>query len=101
MKKLATSLAAAIVTGSFLLPTYGAMGDTENCVTHAEYDRTENGLTPSDVELIYDVYGSYAGDNERGYWRQYRTCWAPGEREIIVRYSWNSGRSYDWLIRDA
>ena len=82
-------------------PRAGA--DTETCATHAEYDNNSTGETPVEVANRYDVYGWLIGDTASGdgFKRGYRTCWAPGERKIVVVYSYDTGGSYDWWVNDV
>ena len=78
-----------------------ASADTENCATHGEYDQTDVLMNPGDVEFIYDVYGQYVDtDNPDTFARTYKTCWAPLDREIIVRYDQQSALSINWDVRD-
>jgi hypothetical protein len=78
-----------------------ASADTENCVTHGEYDQTDVLMTPETVESIYDVNGTYVDTPDPNtFARVYHSlCWTDTE-EIIVRFDSASGRSINWNVRD-
>jgi hypothetical protein len=103
MNRLALSTAALGLAASAALvaPMSTALADTENCASRAEYDNLERGLTVNQVAARFDIYGAYDGDNDSGFRRAYRSCWAPGSREIVVKYSYNTGESVDWWVRDV
>lgn len=94
---------AGVVIGAMLGLTSPATADTETTcgVTHAEWDNMQSGLTVNQVYNRFDVYGIYLDDNQNTFRRGYRTCWAPGERQAVVVFSYNSGESVDWYIRDV
>ncbi len=78
-----------------------ASADTENCVTHAEYDQTDVFMNSATIESIYDVWGQKIDTPDPDtFARIYRTCWAPDTREVIVRYDDASGLSINWNVRD-
>jgi hypothetical protein len=94
---------AVVAVGSYAVNgNNNASADTENCTTHGEYDQTDVFMTPATIEGIYDVWGQYVDTpSEDTFARTYRTCWAPGEREIIVRYDQQSALSINWDVRDV
>lgn len=95
----AVSLAAA--AGFAVIAAPPASADTETCVSRGEYDNLVTGLTVNQVYNRFDVYGIYIGDNENVFRRAYRPCWAPGEKQVVVAFSYNSGETVDWWVRDV
>jgi hypothetical protein len=79
----------------------GASADTENCVTHGEYDQTDVFMSPSTVESIYDVNGVFIDTaSEDTFARVYRSlCWTDTE-EIRVAFDQQSGLSINWRVQD-
>lgn len=95
------SLAAAAVGAALtVVPAAPASADTENCVSHAEWDSaTGRALNPTQVEAIFDVYGVYAGENDRGYKRRYNLCDNWTDAVGVIWFAWSDGDSYDWTLR--
>jgi hypothetical protein len=103
--RVGLGVAALAVAGA---GTYGitalnsdASADTENCVTHGEYDQTDVFMSPSTIESIYDVNGSFVDTaSDSTFARVYHSlCWTDAE-EIIVRFDQDSGLSINWNLRD-
>jgi uridylate kinase len=93
---------AVVAVGSYAINgNNNASADTENCVTHGEYDQTDVLMSPSDIEFIYDVGGVYVDTpSEDTFARDYRSlCWTDTE-EIRVRFDQQSGLSINWNLRD-
>lgn len=99
MRTLRVVLAvAALAAVTSIGPPAQAAGD---CVSGGEYDQTHRGMSPIQVARLYDLYGNYIGDADGDQRRAYRTCWAPGERRVIVEFSYNTNDSVDWYVRDT
>lgn len=98
-----TGLVVAAIAGLSLFTAPTAPADTENCVSHAEVDNYENGLTRTQVWNRFDIYGDAAGElpSGDGYKADYvPTCWAPSERKVVVAFSYVTGESL-WIdVRD-
>lgn len=72
------------------------------CVTHGEYDQLETLMRPSTVANLFDTNGYPVGTPDPDvFGRGYQTCWAPAQREVVVKYNDQSGHSVAWLIRDT
>lgn len=99
--KTSRALALAAILGVSALLPVPARADTETCVGHTEYDNTEYGLSVDQIANRYDVYGVLIDDSDARFRRAYRTCWAPGERQVVVAYSYNDGGTVNWYVRDA
>lgn len=102
----AAGLTAAGVTA--VVVSTSAVGDTENCVTHAEYNQTDVFMTPAGVESIYDVNGWFIDtDNPDNFARGYRTCWSPpcadpDGRKVVVWYDQaEPNYTLRWDVRDC
>lgn len=94
-------VSAALIGASIGVAAPVATADTETCVSHVEVDNMERGLTVNQVYNRFDVYGTYLDDTANYFRRGYRSCWAPGERRVIVEFSYDSGESIDWYVRDV
>ena len=81
--------------------TAATAGDTPGCVDHDEFDNMVQGLGPGTVENRFDTDGWYIGDNDNVFKRGYRTCWAPGERKVVIGFDLDSALSKWWDVRDA
>lgn len=81
--------------------TAPAAADTETCVGRTEFDNTERWSTPVQIANRYDVFGYFLDDTADSFRRGYRSCWAPGERRVVVVYSYDTGTSVDWYVRDV
>ena len=97
---LVAALAAATVV-TYLGATIAPAQAAGECVGHGEFDRMERGMSVNQVARLFDLYGNYIGDDDGDQRRAYRTCWAPGERRVIVEFDYDSGNSRDWYIRDT
>lgn len=97
------SISGGLVAALFLVPVAPVtLADTDNCVSHGEYDQLHGGMSVTQVYNLFDVYGVYDGDGpDNTFKRAYRSCWAPGERKVVVFFNYDSGNSVDWAIRDA
>ena len=98
-RSLITAAAIAALAPCFVAST--AHADTEGCVSHAEFDNTYYGETVSHVATRFDIYGFYIDDTNSTFRRGYRTCWAPGVRQGVVVYSYDTGGAVNWYVRDA
>jgi hypothetical protein len=104
LKLIVPAAAVGIIASAGLVAALSqtSESDTENCTTHDEYDRTDVLMSPATVESIYDVNGQFVDTaNPDTFARTYRTCWAPGDREVIVRYGSDNGLSISWDVRDV
>lgn len=78
-----------------------ANADTPDCVSHGEYDNMEVGLTPTQVYVRFDIFGTYLGDTDTGkFKRGYDACWT-NERRVVVWYSYDTNDSVYWAMRDV
>jgi uridylate kinase len=79
----------------------GASADTENCVTHGEYDQTDVFMSVPTIESIYDVNGVFVDTpSEDTFARVYRSlCWTDTE-EIRIAFDQQSGLSINWRVQD-
>jgi hypothetical protein len=78
-----------------------ASADTENCVTHAEYDQTDAFMSSATIEGIYDVWGEKIDTPDPDtFVRLYHSlCWTDTE-DIRVAYDQTSGLSINWRVQD-
>lgn len=95
------AVASGLGLAGLMLTPAPAFADTESCVSLAEYDNTVAGLSPVQVATRYDVYGVFIGDTDHRFKRAYRSCWAPGQRQAVVVYSYDDTESVNWYVRDA
>lgn len=106
MKKIAVAIACLGLAGltqpaRATEAATAATADTETCVTHAEFDATTTRETVNQIAARFDVYGFYLDDTANHFRRGYKTCWAPGVRQAVVVYSYDTMTSIDWYVRDA
>lgn len=100
--------AAALAVGTAGLAyangTFTAAADTDGCVSLGEVDAYHDGMTRTEVWQLFDIYGAVVGDTASGdgYRVKYvPTCWAPGEKKVVVAFDYSSGESI-WLdVRDV
>jgi hypothetical protein len=106
-KKVVAAIGAAVVLvggAAFFVANEAnndASADTESCVSHDEYDRTDVFMSVDRVAEIYDVNGTYFDtDNADTFARIYHTlCWTDSE-EIKVVYDQPSGLTIRWRLLD-
>ncbi len=74
----------------------------QGCVSHAEYDADQIGLTRLQVANQFDTYGVYDGDNDAGtrYRAAYTPCWTDTQQVIEV-FSYETGLDVNEWIRDV
>lgn len=101
MRRVAFLLAPLAFAVGLVLPSAPALADTESCASRGEYDNLVRGLTVNQVFNRFDIYGSYLDDNADHFRREYRSCWAPSERRIIIEFSYDTGETQDWYVRDV
>lgn len=87
------ALTTSLLSGS-------AAADTPGCVSHAEYDNLDRGLSVQQVSGRFDTNGWYIGATGDRFRRGYDPCWSD-TRKVVVFYSLTNGLSVDWDIRDA
>lgn len=92
-------LAVLLMTSVALVPTSAAMADTPGCVSRAEFDNMERGLSAGQVAGRFDTNGVYLGSGEERFRRGYDACWT-NERRVVVWYSLTTGLSDDWATRE-
>lgn len=101
MTRLGLILTVLLALAGSVVLVETARADTESCVGSVEYDNTERGLSPLQVANRYDIYGQFLDDTQARYRREYRTCWNPGVRKVVVEYSYDTNTSVDWYVRDV
>lgn len=96
-----TIITLALAVAGVTAATAPAVADTENCVSLAEFDNTRHGESPVEVAQRFDVYGFIIEDEGANFRRGYRACWAPGVRQAVVVFSYDTGGAVNHYVRDA
>lgn len=74
---------------------------SQACVTHAEYESLEPGMSLHSVRALFDIDGHEGPDNATEFSWEFRTCWATGTKSVRVWFLLASGLTTRWLIVDA
>lgn len=100
-QQAATSAPPAVIQGGVVHAAPAvAPSSTQACASHAEYNQLEYGMTVLDVANLFDEYGQYLGDTDTHFRYGYTTCWAPDTEQIVVSFSYDTGWSNNWWIKD-
>lgn len=100
-RTLAVIGAAIIISVGGFFTINEASADTENCVSHDEYDRTDVFMSVDRIAEIYDINGTFFDtDDPDTFARIYHTlCWTDAQ-EIKIIFDQQSGLTIRWRLID-
>lgn len=101
LRTIAVAAVFGVMMLAYLIAAPSVSADTPGCVSHAEYDGLERGLTPGQVAARFDTNGSFRGSGDAFFSRNYNPCWDnPGDKRVVVWYALDNGLSDHWDVRD-